>query len=42
MEIMQKIVNVYNYIVDFIAKILAEFDVKYPEFLDKDLEITAE
>lgn len=41
MDIMQKIVNVYNYIVDFIAKILGEFDVEYPEWLDKDLEIAA-
>ncbi len=39
MDIMQKIVNVYNYIVEFITKILKEFEVEYPEWLDKDLEI---
>ena len=44
MDIMQTIVNIYNLVVDFIVNILLECGVKadkIPDFLEKDLEITA-
>ena len=45
MDIMQKVVNIYNLIVDFILNILLECGVKadkIPDFLEKDLSVTAE
>ena len=40
----QNVLNIYNYIFDFIVNILTECGVdanKIPEFLKKDLEIVA-
>ena len=42
MDIMQKVVNIYNLIVDFVVNVLLECGVKedkIPDFLEKDLEI---
>ena len=38
---MDKFVAIYNAIIDCIVTILSQFDVEYPEWLDKDLEIAA-
>ena len=36
---MEIFVAIYNAIVECIVKILSQFDVKYPEWLDKELDL---